>query len=119
MAEFRDLTGHKCGRCFVLGLSCSGPSSRYPIWLCRCSCGVERPVRASSLAARSPRQRSTSCGCYQKELAAAMGKKYGGKRKMSSRRYAKRKKKAEEQKPKPTELTKLMIAALAAPRKGE
>jgi hypothetical protein len=80
MAEFRDLTGQKFGRWFVVDIAAKWPNSRYSMWLCRCSCGVERPVRASSLTAKSPRQRSTSCGCYQRELAAAMGKRYGGKK---------------------------------------
>ena len=59
-----DLTGKKFGRWRVVKLDKRETSScRY--WVCVCTCGTVRPVASPSLLQR----RSTSCGCYQREIA--------------------------------------------------
>lgn len=62
--------GHTFGRWLVLRYSHSEKIKRitYDYWLCRCSCGTERPVAAPSLIAG----KSRSCGCLQKETAATL-----------------------------------------------
>ena len=49
------------------------PAPREKRWLCRCDCGKAKTVRASSLR----NQDSRSCGCLQKERAAATQRKHG------------------------------------------
>ena len=80
-----DLTNQKFGRWTVLYRTTS-INNRDTTWMCRCDCGVERPVLGKNLK----NGRSTSCGCYKKEKdtsrfsernkAAALdlrGQKYG------------------------------------------
>lgn len=62
-----DLTGETFDRWFVLRraedrVSRAGVAVRQ--WLCRCSCGTEKPVLASSLR----QGKSRSCGCLRKEV---------------------------------------------------
>lgn len=42
-------------------------ANRDSLWLCRCTCGVTREVRGRNLRLG----RSTSCGCYARELQRA------------------------------------------------
>ena len=64
----KDPTGQQFSRLQVLG---QAPSKVYAggwtaaMWLCRCTCGSEKVVRAMDLLRGS----ATSCGCYQKENA--------------------------------------------------
>lgn len=62
-----DLTGERFNRWTVLRraedrISDTGVPVRQ--WLCRCSCGTEKPVLASSLR----QGKSRSCGCLRKEV---------------------------------------------------
>lgn len=51
----------------------SMPRKKVNLWLCRCSCGIERPVLQSSLLAGT----STSCGCYTIERSKQVNTKHG------------------------------------------
>jgi len=68
--ERRDLTSQRFGRWTVLGSS----ASRRERWDCRCDCGTTRSVRGSTLVAGESR----SCGCLQREIAAALTKETHG-----------------------------------------
>lgn len=51
----------------------AGPGSSCAQWLCRCSCGVERVVNSASLVSG----RSSSCGCFAKEMASINSMSHG------------------------------------------
>lgn len=57
----KDLTGRKFDKWFVLGYV-GDHKTRRGCWLCRCTCGIERPVVGSSLRNHTSR----SCGCLQR-----------------------------------------------------
>ena len=62
----KDLSGQSFG-CWTVIKHCAEKSKpQRPYWICECSCGIIKSVSADSLK----RGKSTSCGCYQKELAA-------------------------------------------------
>ena len=63
MGIFKDLTGQQFNRWTVVNFS---HKSQYKesIWFCKCLCGTERLVKGAALI----NGRSTSCGCYHKEL---------------------------------------------------
>lgn len=65
MGKFVDLTNQRFGRWLVQYRS---PNKRYgkPAWVCLCDCGNTGEVGGSVLRMGE----STSCGCFQKELAA-------------------------------------------------
>lgn len=74
MNNYKDITGMKFGRLFVLGLDmerrkedfdkkCSRNIRLY--WKCKCDCGKTVTVRGDMLKSG----RVISCGCYQKEIA--------------------------------------------------
>ena len=65
--RFNDLTGKTFGRWAVLSYA----GERY--WTCRCSCGVEKRVHGSNLAAA----KSLSCGCLSVELTRNTFTKHG------------------------------------------
>lgn len=72
-----DLTGRRFGRLVVLSM-CPHVAGEDVRWNCRCDCGAELSVSGHSLR----RGRTKSCGCYQRERAAALGKSsalHGGK----------------------------------------
>jgi hypothetical protein len=54
-----DLTGQRFGRLVVV--SCAGKKKQRLQWLCRCDCGNEKIIRATSLTSGN----TTSCGCIQ------------------------------------------------------
>lgn len=58
---WRDLKGKRFGR--LTAVEYAGKSK----WLCKCDCGNEVFVLASNL--REDKPHTTSCGCYQKEIA--------------------------------------------------
>lgn len=67
-----DLTGMKFGRWTAIRFSHVSEHRGY-YWLCRCDCGTERPVRSNQLKNGTNR----SCGCLQRELAAAKSRVHG------------------------------------------
>lgn len=72
--QAEDLTGRRFGRYTVLRRAenyISKSGSHQTRWHCRCDCGNERIVFTQSLKSGH----STSCGCYQKEIATSHGKK--------------------------------------------
>lgn len=68
--RFEDLTNQKFGRLLVVK---KARSKKYPCgetaaqWLCLCDCGKQKILLAKHMKA----SRSTSCGCYNAELARA------------------------------------------------
>ena len=80
-----DITGQKFGRWTVLR-RVENKNGKDAKFLCRCDCGIEKEVLGKNLR----NGRSTSCGCYKKEVDSAKlikwnkslaldlkGKKYG------------------------------------------
>ena len=65
MSKYIDLTGQTFGRWVVLS-SGKKEKCKETYFFCRCSCGTERLVVASSLKSK----KSTSCGCYHHEVVA-------------------------------------------------
>ena len=62
----KDISGQKVGKWAVIRyLGAIHPGQTTTYYLCRCECGVERPVNSSALR----RGKSISCGCYQREVA--------------------------------------------------
>ena len=70
-ARYNDLTGKTFGRWTVLEKS--EKIGRIQTYLCKCQCGNTAKVPHSNLT----RGKSTSCGCFQKELASKRFKKHG------------------------------------------
>lgn len=66
-ARRQRLIGHTFGEWTVIG--CAGKRGAQLVWLCRCSCGVERPVLGQSLRTGASR----SCG----HRADLVGQRYG------------------------------------------
>lgn len=60
-----DLTGKRFGRLVVISQSTKKDSSKAIYWHCKCDCGAEKDVRASTLLNGTTR----SCGCLRKERA--------------------------------------------------
>lgn len=54
-----DLTGHAFGHLKVLRRVVGVVKSGQAVWLCRCSCGTEKPVLGGNLR----KGNTTSCGC--------------------------------------------------------
>ena len=71
MKNFENLTGQKFGKLTVIGLDHKekrnyGKRNYYFYqWLCECECGNKCIVAGEYLK----RGRTTSCGCYRKELS--------------------------------------------------
>ena len=63
-ASRKDLSGCSVGHWEVLYVSSPGTKSRPMTYMCRCCCGVEKQVSASSLLA----EESKSCGCKTVEM---------------------------------------------------
>lgn len=65
-----DLKGRVFGRLTVLYRVPS--TARDAVWLCRCECGAQVPVRSNKLRTGN----TQSCGCYRREVTApAQGRK--------------------------------------------
>lgn len=71
MANFKDLTGKKYGKLFVVFRDAN--FKKKSGWFCRCDCGNTAVIRGEYLRNGS----STSCGCFQKESARARMTKHG------------------------------------------
>lgn len=69
--RFRDLTGAVFGRLTVLEFAEIKKGKSY--WRCRCECGAERRVTASSLGCGE----TTSCGCFKRDQSRAMFTTHG------------------------------------------
>lgn len=70
MARYKDLTGQRFGRLVVTRLIGKDERKRAMLWECACDCGNMVVVRADSLSS----QNTTSCGCYMKDMTAAIGR---------------------------------------------
>ena len=69
-----DLTGQKFGRWTVLHVIDEDRTGSKPVrYLCRCECGVERPVQYSNLIYGT----SQSCGCLERETKRERTLKHG------------------------------------------
>jgi hypothetical protein len=64
--RFQDITGLVFGRLTVIGFLGQDRWSA-AIWQCRCRCGTELPLAGKCLKAGE----TMSCGCFQRECAAA------------------------------------------------
>ena len=63
MAQKIDLQGQRFGRLTVIKYSHLDKHNRI-VWLCKCDCGNEKEIPSQNLVTG----RTTSCGCYQKEI---------------------------------------------------
>lgn len=66
-----DLSGKKFGRLTVLSYSDKRKGFRF--WLCGCDCGTMLTAREDCLRTGNTK----SCGCFQRELAAALKRSHG------------------------------------------
>lgn len=83
-----DMTGKTFGRLTVLRRTPATAVDSHAMWLCRCTCGVEKSVRAMHLMLGSQR----SCGCWRNEFATkAMHKANTGKHHSDERKNSQRK----------------------------
>lgn len=76
--NFRDLTHCRFGRLKVIefiGKTCGTPNPKF-IWKCLCDCGLEILARGSNLVSGN----TSSCGCFQSEIAAKRLFKHGMRR---------------------------------------
>lgn len=66
MTQLRDLTGQRFGRLTVeyRAEDRTSPSRKSVYWHCKCDCGNEKDIAASSLI----KGHATSCGCYSYEI---------------------------------------------------
>ncbi len=69
-AVFKDRTGERYGRLTVIYRTT--PSSKNSKWVCRCDCGNYCAVNICGLI----QNKTTSCGCYQKEQTSNAKKKF-------------------------------------------
>ncbi len=65
MPPFIDLTGRRFTQLVVLERAENRKQS--VMWMCRCDCGVVKPIQANALSAGAVR----SCGCYKRDQASA------------------------------------------------
>ena len=68
--NIKDITGNKYGRLTVIGFDHQKGNRTY--WKCKCDCGNECVRRKDTL---TDKKTISSCGCYQKEVTADIGKK--------------------------------------------
>lgn len=64
-----DLAGKRFTRLTVIRFSHHAAPGRRPVWLCRCDCGTENPIRGQSLLSGA----TTSCGCLHRETVTVHG----------------------------------------------
>jgi hypothetical protein len=72
MPNLLDLKGLHFGRLKVLSRALNNKQGG-AMWLCRCTCGVEKVVRSAELK----RGGAVSCGCYMKENNAKLKRTHG------------------------------------------
>lgn len=71
-SSIENLTGHKFGRLLVVGYAAIQNRS-HKMWICRCECGVVKPVMGQSLRNGA----SVSCGCLKREKFVARNTTHG------------------------------------------
>lgn len=64
MGQFIDLTGQRFGR--LTAIKRIGTQNGHALWLCICDCGNQSEIVASDLRS----EKTLSCGCIRKEIAA-------------------------------------------------
>lgn len=69
MGKIIDLTGQRFGRLVVIK---QDTTSKRTKWICECDCGKIKSIQATHLRSGA----STSCGCYQKEMARKSNSKH-------------------------------------------
>ena len=74
MPSVKNLAGIRFERLVAVEVSGRDKQNR-AVWLCKCDCGVEKPIPSRHLVNGVVR----SCGCLGKEAAAANGKRGGVK----------------------------------------
>lgn len=67
MAQVKDLTGRRFGKWLVLSLHHERSPDRQALWICRCDCGTQRPVKAGHLN-RGLSRSCTPSGCTKDRL---------------------------------------------------
>jgi hypothetical protein len=72
MSRIIDLTGQRFGKITVMEFY-GTTKARQAIWTCRCDCGNEINVRASSLRNGDTK----SCGCLQRKISKEVNTKHG------------------------------------------
>lgn len=72
MSAFKDLTGQRFGRLFVIEREGSDNQKRVT-WRCRCACGRETVVASSYLLSGNTK----SCGCLRNEVLIKCSTKHG------------------------------------------
>ena len=72
MGKIKDLTGQTFGLLYVIERAEDTKPGR-PAWHCQCECGNITIAQGSEL--RSGKR--VSCGCFAKEKAVELAKKYG------------------------------------------
>lgn len=70
-----DLVGQKFNRLLVESFAWKDKQGR-PYWHCRCICGTRKPVRGDHLTSG----KTTSCGCYRRELKMIHGHTGSGRK---------------------------------------
>lgn len=71
--NFKDLTGMKFGEWDVIAFYDTDKHD-HALWVCKCSCGVEKIVAGSNLI----RGRSTNCGCLRNRVVSERAYRHGG-----------------------------------------
>ena len=72
MGKFKDLTGKRFGRLYVLSIKGKTKDNKRYIYHCICDCGNECDVLGELLS----NGKTKSCGCLRRENTAKMHKKY-------------------------------------------
>jgi hypothetical protein len=67
-----DITGHLYGRLRVLNKTGKRSARNKILWLCRCECGSDKTLEATSKSLRDHKR--TSCGCIKSETMRKVGK---------------------------------------------
>ena len=73
MSKLNNLIGRKFGRLTVIE-RCGSTPNKAAKWLCKCDCGNVRVIQGCHLTSGA----TSSCGCYQKEVASKSNITHGG-----------------------------------------
>jgi len=69
----QSVIGSRSGRWIATGPKFTTCNGRYSYILCVCDCGIEKLIRGDAFA----NGKSSSCGCYNNELASKLKRKHG------------------------------------------